>query len=179
LTARFAKLRGLRCLDIAHNYVSALPPVCLASWTNMAELHVGHNDLTALGSELRGMTALCVLRLEHNALTRLPPELGGLRALKVLDITHNRVAVLPPPLGATRLESFEVGNQQGCLRSPPKDVVALGTSSILHFLEQLLRGQQPCFRMKLMFVGQENVGYDTHHTHTHTPRLDVLIWDWL
>jgi hypothetical protein len=81
------------------------------------------------------------------------------------------VAVLPPPLGATRLESFEVGDQQGCLRSPPKDVVALGTSSILHFLEQLLRGQQPCFRMKLMFVGQENVGYarTTHTRHTrHT-----------
>jgi Leucine-rich repeat (LRR) protein len=143
----------------------------------MVELHAGYNDLTALGSELRSMTALQSLHLEHNALTKLPAELGGLRNLKVLDITHNRIAALPPPLGAIKLESFEVGDQQGCLRSPPKDVVAMGTSSILSFLEQLLRGQQPCFRMKLMFVGQENVGYAaTQHVKPHAIASLHLTW---
>ncbi len=62
---------------------------------------------------------LCVLRLKN--------KLGGLRVLKVLDITHNQVVVLLPPLGATWLKSFEVGDQQDCLWSPPMDVVALGT----------------------------------------------------
>jgi hypothetical protein len=36
----------------------------------------------------------------------------------------------------------------------------MGSSSVISYLSQLLRGQQLCFRMKLMFVGQENVGYD-------------------
>lgn len=35
----------------------------------------------------------------------------------------------------------------------------MGSSSIIAYLNQLLRGHQLCFRMKLMFVGQENVGY--------------------
>ncbi len=35
----------------------------------------------------------------------------------------------------------------------------MGSSSILAYLGQLLNGQQACYRMKLMFVGQENVGY--------------------
>jgi hypothetical protein len=39
----------------------------------------------------------------------------------------------------------------------------MGSSSIISYLGQLLRGQQLCFRMKLMLVGQENVGYGTHN----------------
>ncbi len=35
----------------------------------------------------------------------------------------------------------------------------LGSGSIVAYLGQLLRGQKPCYRLKLMFVGQENVGY--------------------
>jgi hypothetical protein len=44
-------------------------------------------------------------------------------------------------------------------RSPPPEVVVLGSGSIVAYLGQLLRGQKPCYRLKLMFVGQENVGY--------------------
>lgn len=38
------------------------------------------------------------------------------------------------------------------------EVVALGSGSIVAYLGQLLKGQEPCYRLKLMFVGQENVG---------------------
>jgi hypothetical protein len=31
--------------------------------------------------------------------------------------------------------------------------------SIVAYLGQLLKGQEPCYRLKVMFVGQENVGY--------------------
>jgi hypothetical protein len=44
-------------------------------------------------------------------------------------------------------------------RSPPPDIIAAGSASILSFLSQLLKGQERCYRIKLMFVGQENVGY--------------------
>jgi hypothetical protein len=49
-------------------------------------------------------------------------------------------------------------------RSPPPEVVVLGSGSIVAYLGQLLRGQTPCYRLKLMFVGQENVGYTLHST---------------
>jgi hypothetical protein len=35
----------------------------------------------------------------------------------------------------------------------------MGAQSILAYLNQLLHGQKPCHRIKIMFVGQENVGY--------------------
>jgi hypothetical protein len=38
--------------------------------------------------------------------------------------------------------------------------------SIVAYLGQLLKGQEPCYRLKVMFVGQENVGYRDHQ---HTP----------
>jgi hypothetical protein len=38
----------------------------------------------------------------------------------------------------------------------------MGSSSVVAYLAQLLKGQEPCFRLKLMFVGQENVGYVVH-----------------
>ena len=83
-------------------------------------------------------------------------------------------------------------------RSPPPEVVVLGSGSIVAYLGQLLRGQKPCYRLKLMFVGQENVGYtlirlpptlliahtdrthmtrtthDTHTTHRKTSLLRAL-----
>ncbi len=65
-------------------------------------------------------------------------------------------------------------------RSPPPEVVVLGSGSIVAYLGQLLRGQKPCYRLKLMFVGQENVGYTlfrlpptlqiAHTDRTHTTR---------
>jgi hypothetical protein len=35
----------------------------------------------------------------------------------------------------------------------------MGTTSVVSYLGQLLKGQEHCYRLKLMFVGQENVGY--------------------
>jgi len=47
----------------------------------------------------------------------------------------------------------------GLVRSPPPEVVALGPENIISYLAQLMKGEDKCFRLKLMFVGQENVGF--------------------
>ena len=43
------------------------------------------------------------------------------------------------------------------ITNPPKSVVDRGLKSIMGYFSDLLSGE-PCYRMKLMFVGQENVG---------------------
>jgi len=40
------------------------------------------------------------------------------------------------------------------LRCPPKEVVKKGRKEILGYLKDLLEGAEPCFRLKLMVVGQ-------------------------
>jgi len=35
----------------------------------------------------------------------------------------------------------------------------MGSPSVLSYLNQLLKGQKLCYRQKIMFVGQENVGW--------------------
>jgi len=52
-------------------------------------------------------------------------------------------------------------------------VVDLGTFSILSFLEQMLHGEMPCFRMKLLFLGQENVGYESTTTEKERDRSRI------
>jgi hypothetical protein len=50
-------------------------------------------------------------------------------------------------------------------------VVALGSMSIVAYLGQLLKGQEPCYRLKVMFVGQENVGYSPPSLMSFFPHL--------
>lgn len=52
----------------------------------------------------------------------------------------------------------------------------MGLPSIMSYLEQLLKGQQPCFRMKIMFVGQENVGYVHHRCLETTGSNSPVAW---
>jgi hypothetical protein len=51
----------------------------------------------------------------------------------------------------------------------------MGSSNILAYLGQLLNGQQACYRMKLMFVGQENVGYLESHDTVATPHHELTL----
>jgi hypothetical protein len=162
----FVRWTNMERLWLSHNQISTLPA----------------DDLGRMGR------TLVELYLDHNKLAAVPAELAKLSRLRVLTLDENLIEELPAQLGTlTQLERLEVGKQQGHLRyhtmpfearllmhvcvrthpplpvwtrrSPPPEVVALGSGSIVAYLGQLLRGQEPCHRLKLMFVGQENVGY--------------------
>lgn len=126
----------MQCLELSHNQLSVLPidVACMAS--SLEELHLHHNKLDTVPAELAKLTRLRVLRLEGNRITELPAQLGSM----------------------SQLEEIEVGTQSGHLRSPPPEVVTRGSASIIAYLAQMLKGEEPCNRLKLMFVGQENVG---------------------
>ncbi len=47
------------------------------------------------------------------------------------------------------------------LRTPPKEIVKKGRKEIMGYLKDLAKGSEQCYRVKLMVVGQENVGKTT------------------
>ncbi len=51
--------------------------------------------------------------------------------------------------------------QQNPLKTPPPEIMKQGVKAILGYLKELADGSEPCYRMKLMIVGQENVGKTT------------------
>jgi hypothetical protein len=89
----------------------------------------------------------------------------------------NEEAIHPP--GFKHTETGCACTCQCRMQSPPIGILNLGTSAILSYLNDLLNGQEPylllsllsafslnlliavfrSYRMKLMVVGQENVGY--------------------
>merc|ERR1711974_245881 len=44
------------------------------------------------------------------------------------------------------------------VKTPSPEVIALGYDAVFSFLQSLLRGCESVYRMKVMLVGQENVG---------------------
>jgi hypothetical protein len=59
-------------------------------------------------------------------------------------------------------ESLQTFNFEGNdLVTPPVEVTMNGPRAVLEYLQDLIAGAKPCYRMKLMIVGEENVGKTT------------------
>jgi leucine-rich repeat protein SHOC2 len=90
-----------------------VPPPELGQLTQLEELGLGHNHLTAVPIELGRLSNLTVLDLSYNQLTTLPAELGRLTSLMELDLEGNPLA------------------------QPLADLVDQGTSAVLAYLQSL------------------------------------------
>jgi Leucine-rich repeat (LRR) protein len=99
------------------------------------------------------------LRLDHNLLVELPYEIGQLSNLTLLHVHGNPIVELPCSMHLlTRLQ--DDGWQFDCshVQSPPPEIAARGLRAIKDFMYDLVKGSSPCYRIKLLLVGQENVG---------------------
>lgn len=189
LPVEFGLLDQLRVLDISNNCLSSVPPSCFAQWHRLEKLIASDNKMNSL-VDIGLVTSLKELDLHNNRLRTLAPEIANLKQLVNLNLEGNCLSELPAQLSTMQLEKLEVGLQNGCIRyerrissldpkisvsltslnrSPPPEIASMGSSSIMSYLNQLLRGQQLCFRMKLMFVGQENVGYIPSSSYNRLP----------
>jgi hypothetical protein len=189
--AQVGRLTQLKSLDLANNDLTDFPATSLVALAQIERLQLGGNGLTSLAGEIGRLSSLRELDLSRNQLTSLPPEMAGLVQLAVLNVEGNRLIALPAQLGTLpHLGKLSVGSQNGCIqyapsdmlaceplasidarqlgcdlcvrRSPPEEIACMGSQSIMAYLSQLLHGQKPCHRMKMMFVGQENVGCVSH-----------------
>jgi Leucine-rich repeat (LRR) protein len=119
--ADLGAMTRLRCLDLHDNGITALPPGCFARWANMERLWLSRNQLSELPVEVGCLArTLRELHLDHNRIDRVPTELAKLTCLRVLTLAANLIVELPAQLGVlTQLERLEVGSQNGRLRYIP------------------------------------------------------------
>jgi Leucine-rich repeat (LRR) protein len=137
----------------------------LSAWAGqVTKLDFSRSCITALPTDISILTRLTELELHHNELKTIPPQIGDLTNLRVLDLSHNpQMESLPVQMWKlTNLQKLNIeGNHPNMYDGPIKP--NMETSAILAVLKQQASSQimQPCYRLKLMLVGQENVGKTT------------------
>lgn len=137
----------------------------------LATKSMENRQLTEVPPALLKMTNLQSLNLSNNFFTSLPEEISLLTELRELDISNNRLLTLPPPLGfLTNLKTLRLANN--AFKTPPPEVLSKNNVKlILGYLRDLAKGAEPVYRIKLMMVGQENVGKTTILRHIKRRRL--------
>lgn len=170
---------SLRRLNISHNRITALPYHDLMSSSTLQTLRFLPNDfpkdiesimrcfyehsdsldlsglsLSSLRPEITLLTDLKDLNLRSNKLAALPPEIGVLTSLTSLDLSYNTFKDLPLFIRRlTNLKRLNLDETKLHLDNPPSRIVNGGLKSIMDYYNDLLSGE-PCYRMKLMLVGQ-------------------------
>ncbi|KAM9963378.1 hypothetical protein ACTFIW_006606 [Dictyostelium discoideum] len=121
-------------------------------------------DLSGLGMcvvpPILGMLVhLTHLDLSGNCISVLPPELANLTELVRLDLSFNILTTLPLYIVSyKRLEHLDLQGTLDTLVSPPRRIAETGKLiDIQRYFHDLFQGE-PSYRVKLMIVGQENVG---------------------
>jgi internalin A len=148
-------LIGLTELYLADNELTTLPD-WLGEFTELIYLSVAGNRLAEVPESLCRLTGLTRLGLQRNRLTALPDALGSLQQLKRLYLENNRLTALPPSLGELTLATLDLeGNP---LTSPPPEIVAQGTPSVLSFLRAARTATVQQWVSKVLIVGEGRVG---------------------
>lgn len=146
----------LTILDLRKNAFSKFPTV-VCNCRALQQLDLGDNELSSIAPEIGKLTTLQEFYINNNHLTALPVELGRLFNLKTLMLQHNRIHKLPLVMAnLTKLTTLELSGNP--LVEPPTEVLTGGLDAMRSFMSDQLRSGERSFRMKLMFVGQENVG---------------------
>ena len=97
------------------------------------------------------------LDMSFNKLEAVPEQIHMLKNLEILNLSHNKLTLLPSfILSLKNLQSFSVARNP--LKGFPKEVVERGDKDVLAYMANMLGGTRKVYRMKLMIVGQENVG---------------------
>eukprot|EP01104_Vermistella_antarctica_P011534 TRINITY_DN3225_c0_g1_i1.p1 TRINITY_DN3225_c0_g1~~TRINITY_DN3225_c0_g1_i1.p1 ORF type:complete len:2234 (+),score=480.91 TRINITY_DN3225_c0_g1_i1:263-6964(+) len=151
------QLTSLQRLNIGHNEFTEIPMEVL-ELGELTRLDVSYNQIRTVPLDIFKLAKLTSLFLQSNKLTFLSPGVGKLRDLGTLDIRDNEIVHVPGVVGFLPLRSETFRYSGNKLRTPPKSVREKGHTAVMAYLKELLEGAKPCYRMKMMLVGQENVG---------------------
>jgi internalin A len=174
-----AGIRKLLILNMAGNELTALPD-WLAGFHQLRVLVLDGNRMTELAEVVSRLTRLTTIRavrnqlaslpdsigdlgdLDHlivrgNRITGLPDSLQNLGVLRRLDLTSNSIKYLPDWMDTLpRLTELFVADNP--LVSPPPEIAAAGTESVLAFLRARKEGSVAQWTSKLLVVGEGGVG---------------------
>jgi Leucine-rich repeat (LRR) protein len=148
--------KAIRILDLSRNACSVIPDI-IGELTQLEELVLQENALTSLPATISKLTNLEVLDIAQNKFTAVPPQLHLLTSLTTFNAAGNRITSLPVFLSSMpKLDSLQLDRNP--LKSVPREVLQRGDTDLLVYLREHASGSQDVYRMKLMFVGQGNVG---------------------
>jgi hypothetical protein len=134
-------LTNLQDLGLGDNQLTAIPPE-LGNLTNLQYFSLGDNQLTAIPPELGSLTNLQYLWLSSNELTAIPPELGNLANLQYLDLGNNQLTAIPPELGnLANLQSLYLGSNR--LTAIPPEFGSMTMLQDLYLSDNRLTGSIP------------------------------------
>jgi hypothetical protein len=156
-------------------------PARVAALVGLTELDLRNNYLRELPEWLADLS-LTDLGLGENRLRHLPASMAGLTRLRRLDLDSNRLTELPHWLS----ELAVAGNP---LISPPPEILAGGSRSVLEFLRERAQGSEAQWVSKLLVVGEGGVGKtslvkalaeDPHNpVEPSTHGLMIRAWSWI
>ena len=162
-------LQQLASLNLSANILDHLPDEFYLL-SSLKYLNLSNNQLTSLSLEISKLSKLVELNLENNKLFALTAGVGNLASLTYLNINNNYVKHIPGTIGYLEKlrysAKFYFQQQNVKLLTPPLELVNNshgegGLDDIFNFLQSLLQGERKSARMKVMVVGQENVGKTT------------------
>ncbi len=154
---RFIVLTALLLHD---NRLAQLPPE-IGKLQLLRKLDVSSNQLTELAFEIGALKRLTHLLVADNKLNSLVESIGQIASLTVLDVSNNNLNSLPKQLGSLPLKLFKVSGNP--LKNAPQELLIARNPSaaILSWFQALSQGTKPCYRARLMVVGEEGVGKTT------------------
>lgn len=148
----------LRELDISKTNISKIPEF-VSDLQALESADFSSIDLREFPVEVIACPNLKTLKLQNNKIGLIPPTISMMMSLEALNLSNNVLIYLPseltkmPALKPNRLEL-----QGNPLETIPKETVARGGAAILSYLSQLREGKEKWKRMKLLVIGEENVG---------------------
>lgn len=107
-------------------------------------------------SSLASVPWLNYLNLSQNQITELPRIIGDIISLETLDISNNLLDFLPTTL--TRIPNLKKVKIKGNILSCLPKTALKNTKSLLSYLSSLEERTTQWHRIKILFVGPENVG---------------------
>jgi Leucine-rich repeat (LRR) protein len=160
LPANIGELSRLEVLKAGNCQLSSVP-ASVSRLTSLTALHLNNNKFTELPNEIYQLTALRELCLQSNEVSDVPPHVIKLSQLSYLDLSNNKLQSLPYQIGQMRIATGHTslrleGNPFTELI--PREIMLQGTPAIISFLRMLNTSKSSWRRVKLVLVGQEEVG---------------------
>jgi len=156
-------LINLKRLSASSNKLSSLSVV--SKLEQLEELFAAENNLVEIPFDIGKCKKLKVVNLAGNKITGIPDSVSQLSNLMLLDLSKNQINGIPNEIGLIQnLKLYIIHNPLKEL--PLEDRYKEGKESVDEHSRKILArlkyraltGEEACFRVKLMVVGQENVG---------------------